>query len=170
MKMLTKQNKELVMKRTIAPTSLVIVFATVFVLGIVPRAQANEHKECSNATLHGSFGYTATGTLLPAAAPPPFAGPFAEVGRQTFDGNGNTTATATINANGNIINVTIQGTYTVNSDCTGSMARNVSPLGDTAHDDLVIDDNGLELRTIATDPGAIETYVYSKQFRQGDRE
>ena len=158
------------MKRTIAPATLVLLFATAFVLGIVPRAQANEHKECSNATLHGSFGYTATGTLLLAAAPPPFTGPFAEVGRQTFDGSGNTTATATINANGNIVNVTIQGTYTVNPDCTGSMTRNVAPLGVTANDDLVIDDGGLELRTIATDPGAIETYVYRKQFRQGDRD
>jgi hypothetical protein len=152
------------MKHTIARMTLVIVFAIVFVLGIVPGAQAGE---CSNATLHGSFGYTATGTLLSAAAPPPLVGPFGEVGRQTFDGNGNTTATATINANGNIINVTIEGTYTVNPDCTGSMTRNVSPLGVTAHDDLVIDDEGVELRTIATDPGAIETYVYRKQFRGG---
>ena len=158
------------MKRTIAPTTLVIVFATAFVLGIVPRAQAGENKECSNATLQGSFGYTATGTLLPAAVPPPFVGPFGEVGRQTFDGNGNTAATATINANGNIINVTIQGTYTVNPDCTGSMTRNVSPLGVTAHDDFVIDDDGVEFRTIATDPGAIETYVYRKQFRGGRKE
>ena len=30
------------MKRAIAPTTLVIVFATVFVLGILPRAQADE--------------------------------------------------------------------------------------------------------------------------------
>jgi hypothetical protein len=35
----------------------------------------------------------------------------------------------------------IQGTYTVNPDCTGSMSRNVS-LGVTAHDDFVIDDGG----------------------------
>jgi hypothetical protein len=159
--------KEAVMKRTIAPTTLVIVFAIVFVLAIAPRAQAGENKECSNATLRGSFGYTATGTLLPAAVPAPFAGPFGEIGRQTFDGNGNTTATATINANGNIINVTIQGTYTVNPDCTGSMTRNVSPLDVTAHDDLVIDDDGVELRTIATDPGEIETYGYRKQFPGG---
>jgi hypothetical protein len=81
------------MKRTIASTTLVLVFATAFVLGIVPSAQASEPKECSNATLQGSFGYTATGTLLPAAAPPPFAGPFGEVGRQTFDGKGHTEAT-----------------------------------------------------------------------------
>jgi hypothetical protein len=155
------------MKRTIARMTLVIIFAIVFVLGIVPGAQAGEDKGCSNATLHGSFGYTATGTLLPAAAPAPFAGPFGEIGRQTFDGNGNTAATATINANGNIINATIQGTYTVNPDCTGSMTRNVSPLGAIAHDDFVIDDDGVELRTIATDAGAIETYVYRKQFRGG---
>ena len=55
------------MKRTIARMTFVIVFAIVFVLGIVPGAQAGE---CSNATLHGSFGYTATGTLLPAAVRP----------------------------------------------------------------------------------------------------
>jgi hypothetical protein len=47
-------------KRTIASTTPVIVFATVFVLGILPKAQASEHKECSNATLQGSFGYTIT--------------------------------------------------------------------------------------------------------------
>ena len=158
------------MKRTIAPATLVIVFAIVFVLGIAPRAQAGENKGCSNATLRGTFGYTATGTLLPAAAPAPFVGPFGEVGRQTFDGNGNTAATATINANGNIINATIQGTYTVNPDCTGSMTRDVSPLGITAHDDFVIDDDGVELRSIATDPGAIETYVYRKQFPGSRRE
>jgi hypothetical protein len=157
------------MKRTIAPTTLVL-FAIVFVLGIAPRAQAGENRGCSNATLHGSFGYTATGTLLPTAVPAPLAGPFGEIGRQTFDGNGNTTATATINANGNIVNVTIEGTYTVNPDCTGSMTRDVSPLGVTAHDDLVIDDDGVELRTTATDPGAIETYVYRKQFPGGRRE
>jgi hypothetical protein len=155
------------MKHTVAPATLVIIFAIVIVLGIVPKAQAGENKGCSNATLRGSFGYTASGTLLPAAVGAELAGPFGEIGRQTFDGNGNTTATATINANGNIVRVTIEGTYTVNPDCTGSMTRNVSPLGVTAHDDLVIEDEGMELRTISTDPGEIETYVYRKQFREG---
>lgn len=153
------------MKRNIARTSLAIVSAAAFLLGIVPIAQAAEHKECSNATLQGSFGYTATGTLLPAAAPPPFAGPFGEVGRQTFDGKGNTDATATLSANGNIQKVTIQGTYIVNPDCTGSFTLNVSPLGITAHADLVINDDGIEIRTIGTDPGVVETRVYRKQSR-----
>ena len=149
------------MKRTIAPTTLVIVFATVFALGIVPRAQAAQDKECSNATLKGSFGYTATGTLL--SVPPPFAGPFGEIGRQTFDGRGNTNATATLSANGNIFRVTVQGTYVVNPDCSGSMTLYVSPFGITANADFVIDDDGAELRTIAPDSGVVESRVYKKQ-------
>jgi hypothetical protein len=151
----------------IAPTTLVIAFATVFFLGIVSSAQANEHKECSNATLQGGFGYTATGTLLPTVAPPPFSGPFGEIGRQNFDGNGNTDGTATASANGNIAKLTISGTFTVNADCTGSMTLFVSPLGATAHLDFVIDKDGTEIQTIGTDAGEIETRVYRKQF-QGD--
>jgi len=58
------------MKFIVAPTTLVLVFATAFVLDIAAKAQT-EHTECSDATLQGGFGYTATGTLLPSAAPGP---------------------------------------------------------------------------------------------------
>ena len=156
------------MKRTIVPTTLVIGFATVFVLGILTTAQAGEHRECSNASLRGSFGFTSTGTLL--ALPPPSAGPFAEIGRQTFDGSGNTDATATLSANGNIRRVTVQGTYEVNPDCTGSMTLFVSPFNSTVGLDFVIDDDGAELRAIITDAGAIESLVFRKQFPRGPRE
>jgi hypothetical protein len=152
------------MNRKIAPTNLVILFATTFFLTIVPSAQADEHQECSNATLQGGFGYTATGVLLPPTTPSPFAGPFGEIGRQTFDGNGNTEGTASASANGNPINFTITGTYNVNPDCTGSMTLFVSPIGATVHIDFVMDKNGTEIRTIGTDPGAVETRVYRKQF------
>lgn len=154
------------MKRTIAPTTLAIVFATVFVLGIAPGTQADERRGCSNATLRGSFGFTSTGTLL--ALPPPLAGPFAEVGRQTFDGQGHTDATATASANGNIAKLTLQGTYVVNPDCTGSMTLFVFELGGSFNADFVIDDDGAELRVILTDPGVVESRVYRKQF-PGDR-
>jgi hypothetical protein len=143
----------------------VVVLATVFGLGIAPKAQAWEDKECSNATLHGSFGYSSTGALLDSYVPPPFAGPFAEVGRQTFDGKGNTDAKATLSANGNIQQVTIQGTYTVNADCTGSMTLYVLPSQSTVHADFVIDRDKAELRAIGTDSGVVENRVYRKQFR-----
>jgi hypothetical protein len=98
------------------------------------------------------------------------AGPFAEIGRQTFDGSGNTDATATLSANGNIFRVTVHGTYVVNPDCTGSMTLYISPFGATAHLDFVIDDDGAELRAISTGAGSIESRVYKKQFRRGREE
>jgi hypothetical protein len=75
----------------------------------------------------------------------PLAGPFAEVGRQTFDGKGKTDATANLSTNGNPATVTIAGTYAVNPDCTGSMTLNVSPFDFTVHAYFVIDDDGAEV-------------------------
>jgi hypothetical protein len=155
-----------ILKTSIATSGMVMMFAGV--------AFAQEHsgkaKECSNANLHASFGYTSTGTLLDTYVPPPLAGPFAEVGRQTFDGKGNTEGTATLSANGNINKVTIEGTYTVNADCTGSMTLNIPSLGATVHADFVIDDDGAELRAIVTDSGLVESRVYKKQFLGGREE
>ena len=159
------------MKRTIAPTTLIVVFAAVFVLGVLPRAQADEHRGCSEASLKGSFGFTSTGTLL--ALPPPSAGPFAEIGRQTFDGRGdNTEGTATLSANGNINHVTFFGTYVVSPDCTGSMTLFVLPLGRTITLEFVIDDDGAELRALltSTPSGNTESRVYKKQFPGGRNE
>ncbi|MGB2668440.1 MAG: hypothetical protein WAK48_30925 [Candidatus Acidiferrum sp.] len=127
--------------------------------------QSAKVNECSIATLQGSFGYTSTGTLLDSFVPAPYAGPFAEVGRQTFDGKGNTNATATISSNGNIQQqATIQGTYTVKANCTGSMTLYVVQFQTTVHADFVIDRDGAEIRAIGTDAGVIESRVYSKQF------
>ena len=149
----------------------VVVLATAFGLGIAPKAQAWEDKECSNATLKGSFGYSSTGTLLDSFVPPPFAGPFAEVGRQTFDGKGKTDGTATVSSNGNINQaVAINGTYEVKSDCTGSMTLNIPAFGATVHVDFVIDRDGEEIRAIVTDAGVIESRVYKKQFLEGRKE
>jgi len=148
------------MKRTTAAAAFVIVFATLFVLGVAPCAAAQD-KQCSNASLNGAFAYTNTGFIV---APPPLAGPFAGVGTQTFDGKGNTFASATVSQNGNIFHVTITGTYTVNSDCTGSMTLLVSPVGVTTHADFVIVRGGAEFRAINTDPGTVITTVGKKQF------
>ena len=159
------------MKRAIAPTTLAVVFTTVFALGIVPRAQAGDDNECSNATLQGSFGFTSAGTLL--AIPPPSAGPFAEIGRQTFDGTGdNTEGTATLSTNGTIGHVTFFGTYVVNPDCTGSMTLLVLPLGRTITLDFVIDDDGEEVRALltSTPSGNTESRVYRKQFSRGRKD
>jgi hypothetical protein len=148
-----------------------MAFTIVFALGFVPGVQAGEHHECSNRSLQGSFGFTSIGTLM--ALPAPFAGPFGEIGRQTFDGQGNTDGTATASPNGNVNHLTFQGTYVVSPDCTGSMTFFVPQINATVNLDFVIDDDGAELRAVTTGPtgtgapGNVETRTYRKQFSRG---
>ena len=146
------------MKRTVLIATFGIALAILSLLGTVPSAWAQDH-QCSNASLSGGFGLTGTGTVFN-----PSASVFAQVGRQTFDGNGNTVATATTSINGASFPVTITGTYTVNRDCTGSLTLHVSPVNIIVHADFVIDSGGAELRAIVTDPGSTVTYVSKKQF------
>src|SRR5262249_41160860 len=171
---LIQLSQETVMKRTIARMGVVIAFATAFALAAAASAQAGEHRVCSNGSPEGSYGFTSTGTLL--ALPTPFAGAFAEIGRQTFDGRGNTDGTATASANGNINHFILQGTYVVNPDCTGSMTLFVSPINATVNLEFVIDDDGAELRAITTGPtgtgtpGNVESREYTKQFPRGRKD
>jgi hypothetical protein len=157
------------MNRTTAANIFARAFATVLIMGIAPQAHAGDDKGCSDATLTGTFGFTATGFVL---APPQFAGPFANVGTQTFDGKGGTTGTATVSQNGNILKVTIKGAYTVNPDCTGSITLNISsqnpPVSLTTNASFAIDDRGAEFRAIQTDPGAVVTVTGRRQFPEND--
>ena len=148
------------MKHFAAKALAIVLFSALMVLGSASSVQAQP--SCSNATLSGSFGYTNNGTILAG----PDAGPFGGVGRQTFDGKGNTAATATVSVNGNISHVTIKGTYVVNPDCTGSMTLLVSAGAETFpnHIDLVIVQGGNEFRAINADSGIVLTTVGEKQF------
>jgi hypothetical protein len=146
--------------------------------------QRGNVKECSNATLQGSFGFTSTGTILPplfGLASYSFdepAGPSGEVGRQTFDGNekGETEYTATISNNGETTpGLLFKGTYSVNKDCTGTMTlAQTMPFPSTVTFNFVIDDNGSEIRALLTGPiptptpctestCIVESRVYKKQ-------
>jgi hypothetical protein len=153
-------------RSTIASTFVLAVAAA---LAVAPTAQAAD-KGCTNGSLKGTFAYTNTGVLTAPVSP---AGPFAGVGAQTFDGNGNTTATGSVSVNGNIFAVTITGTYTVNPDCTGTFTLLVSVLSPPmtlppGHVFFVIDDNGAEFRAINTDPGQVVTTIGKRQFPVDD--
>ena len=108
-----------------------------------------------NATLPGTFAYTVTGAFVAAPAP---LGPYAEAGAQTFDGNGNTTATGMSSTNGNIGPANSTGTYTVNADCTGTFTLQIAP-GITAHYFFVIADSGAEYQAVCLDPVAVITRI-----------
>ena len=121
--------------------------------GIAPQAMADD-KGCSNTTIQGTFAYTSTGAI---AAPPEIAGPFVEVGTQTFDGKGGTTGAATLSQNGNILAVTVVGTYSVNPDCTGTFTVQIAPIGVAVDVWFVINDAGNGFQAIETDSGFVIT-------------
>jgi|HubBroStandDraft_6_1064221.scaffolds.fasta_scaffold1272904_1 hypothetical protein len=135
---------------------------TALAMGVAPAAKAAD-KGCTAASLLGTFAYTSQGTLV---APPVIAGPYAELGTQTFDGKGGVTFNLMASQNGNIGPGTDTGTYTVNPDCTGTFVQ-VDPAF-TAHFFFVIDENTGEFRAICLDSGAVITRIGRRQFPVGD--
>lgn len=114
---------------------------------------------CSKASFKGSFGLTTTGVIV-------VVGDFAVVGKITADGQGNLVdGSFTQSLNGVISRGTFTGTYEVNPDCSGSATLNLAS-GPTAHRDIVIVDDGREVRGISTDSGTVLTVNLKKQLRE----
>jgi len=133
-------------------------------LGLAPMAKA-ERKECSAATLEGSFVRRDTGFVT---APPAIAGPLAGVHLVVFDGNAAFTSTGFASLNGNVSESTGTGTYTVNPDCTGTYTS-LSSTGRTGTAFFVIADNGNEIHILPTNPGASITCIARRVFPVGNR-
>lgn len=78
-------------------------------------------------------------------------GPIAAVGEHTYDGQGHSVATYTLSVNGTIISgATVTGTYTVNPDCTMSLAES-----DGSTYDFVVASDGRTATWIQTSTGTV---------------
>jgi len=141
------------MKHNTIAKTLAFAAVSAFALSIAPAANADD-KGCSNDTLRGTFAYRATGSSV-APLPP---GQYAEVGAQTFDGRGGTTANGMASINGSAMPSAATGAYTVNSDCTGTFTLEIAP-GLTAHYFFVIADGGAEYQAVCLDPVAVLTRI-----------
>ena len=96
-----------------------------------------------NATKHGTYVVYGTGTIVGV-------GPAVAVGEITYDGHGSTLATFTLNVNGNVQrNTDVPGTYSINSDCTGTS------LEAGAHYSFVVSPDGNTTTWMETDPGTV---------------
>jgi hypothetical protein len=75
--------------------------------------------ECSNVTIEGTYAFMIHGQILTANGPLIIDG----IAKTTFDGNGNLVQVDAVAVNGDIPVVWRPGTgtYSVNSDCTGTM-------------------------------------------------
>lgn len=140
------------MKHKIAWTAF--FFATL-VLSLAAVASAQESPQggaCTNSTVAGRWGTNMTGTLvLPTGAVP-----FAAVNYAIYDGRGNYSGTQTRSNNGALSRSYFVGTYTVNSDCTGTKkttayadAEHTIPYN-TVEQDFVLVNSGKELFEIFT--------------------
>jgi hypothetical protein len=122
----------------------ILSFATLLSMAAV--AAAKDHGTCSSANLAGQWGFTLTGTLIPPTGPIPFAA----VGRTTADGAGNVSGTQTSSVGGVVGDNTLEGTATLNPDCTGTLTLNIYDQSEnllrTAVIAVVYDDDVNELR------------------------
>ena len=137
------------MKRT---TSLLIVFASMFVAGGILNAQS---ATCSNASLQGGYGFFTHAIILPAGTPRSI------IGRLSFDGKGTFTNVLTFNDNGVVTQATDFGTYTVAADCTGKIFTN----GGTRTIVIVLVDGGKEFYQLRTDDPHI-LFVFAAAKKQ----
>jgi hypothetical protein len=117
---------------------------------------------CSNATLHGNYGFTVTG-LRPTPLPPPQVGTVqvAIVGTAltNFHGDGTFDQFDNINVNSNPPTYTPDrpgfGIYTLNPDCSGTMSLTAGTK--TLDLAIVVVDHGREVRTAVVTGGVIVT-------------
>jgi hypothetical protein len=152
------------MKRsTIAQTFALAAIAGI-VLGLAPTAKAAD-KGCSSDSLKGTFVFRATGVVFEANGS---VSTLAVLFTQTFDGNGGLTSTGVQSHNGGILAVTQKGTYTINTDCSGTYTALVSPIGLTVHFYFVMDESGQQLQVLSTDPTTAVSGSARRQFPVGD--
>lgn len=103
---------------------------------------------CAVETLRGAYIYSADGFVTANAGQAPFT-PIAEAGVYTFDGAGGLSTANTLSLGGTIRLRTDTGTYTVNTDCTGSVS-----LAHGVSFNFAVSRSGREMRLVASTPGA----------------
>ena len=136
---------------TLVAVAALIILRGTFPSGTLPKVHAQEEAKegCSLETLKGRYGLTFSGLTTRAMVPAAIDAfvPVVGGGLVTFDGEGHLTAAETVSVGGQIAPVNVLGTYTVNSDCTGSFTTS------HAHLDLVIVRGGKEILAVNEDQG-----------------
>jgi hypothetical protein len=135
--------------------------------GVMPNVQAQDagntlddsfeqarSRVCTLGTMRGTHGYSYSGTVMGFTITA--AGPI------TFNGQGNLSATYNVNLDGTPFQGAFTGTYTVNADCTGTVALHLPLLGITTNGSFVIVNSGKETFFTGTDPGIAITGVTKK--------
>jgi hypothetical protein len=131
------------------------IFLILVVMAFAASSQVKARaRECTDSTIKGTYASTIHGQILTPGGPLLVDG----IAKTTFDGDGELTQVDAVAINGNIALVWRPGTgtYTVNSDCTGTMTL-ISTGQPTLHLAIIVSQSGNHIHTVVTDPGFATT-------------
>ena len=119
---------------------------------------------CSVASLSGNYGFIQPAGVTHSGKKGKGANvPWQFIGVATFDGAGDISAAYSGSLNGQVFtNQTTAGTYTVNSDCTGSVSYTSGGAAGATYN-LVIADGGNEIFAVDTGTGDTASVILKKQ-------
>jgi hypothetical protein len=165
------------MKKLALLSILAVLISSVAILTRVQASNPKAHESvtrlqdwdetfaCSNESLVGVYGLTINGTR--PAPPPPTGTPnyvpgtieqLIGVGTRTFDGNGNFTQVT--NEKGSLSGIlfpnrALSGTYSVNSDCSGTLKLIIPVLPFPIVYDIVVVNHGRAFDSIVSSPQSV---------------
>jgi hypothetical protein len=119
---------------------------------------------CSYRSVEGKWGYSYFGITQDS-------GPIMSAGAFSLDNEGNFSGKETVDFGGSILDLTLSGSFTVNSDCTGSFTVNAFQDGaliNTQTLDAVWVDNSNAIRMIPRDTDLDFIVDGKKMFPSGD--
>src|SRR6266481_4660678 len=92
-----------------------VTLGVTLIAALLTFAQVTQAHECTVSDAAGRYGCTSTGTIVN----PPI-GPFTAIGHVRFTETETLSGAQTTSIAGNLVDEILQGTFTVNPDCTGS--------------------------------------------------
>lgn len=132
---------------------------------LIALACASAAAQCSNATVVGTYRYLWTGYGSfggggePLRPNGPFT-PFAAVGLTTFNADGTSSNTDTVQIAGGVFERSFTNTYQVGADCRGTITVQGAS-EPTAH--IVVASDGSEILFINSIPGVVISGWYKRQ-------
>jgi hypothetical protein len=115
-------------------------------------------RQCNLGSLAGNYADLASASAIPGGLAPAVC-----AGIVTFDGKGILTARESHSFNGFIVPVAnYTGTYTMNSDCSGTMTLQSVEQGFTTKQNFVVTEDNKEILYVVQDDGVVSSGVMKK--------
>ena len=123
---------------------------------------------CSNESLEGTYGLNISGTRPVPNSMPGAIEQLIGVGTRTFDGDGNFSQVTNEKGSTSGIpfpNRPLQGTYSVNPDCSGTLILNIPGLPFAIVYDIVVLNHGREFESIVAFPQPVMVSTTGRKLR-----